>query len=101
MKDLSSFQRDIVIVLSGIGPCNGVEVRRELNEYYETTIYTGRLYDNLDWLSDNGWAEKRVQNSPGNEYRLSDCGRRRLEAGLQWRHELSTDKRSAVCLPHH
>ena len=54
MYDLTGFQRDLLTVTAGIEEPHGLAIKDELEKYYESEIYHGRLYPNLDTLVEKG-----------------------------------------------
>ena len=56
-RDLTAFQRNILIILSK-EPMYGLAIKRELEEYYGGEVNHGRLYPNLDELVELGFVEK-------------------------------------------
>lgn len=88
MHDLTAFQRDCLYVVSGLGGPKGLAVKEELETYYSTSVNHGRLYPNLEVLVEKGLVEKGSKDERTNEYRLTDRGRRELEARREW--ELET-----------
>lgn len=87
MEDLTAFQRDLLFVVSGLDEPNGLEVKAELEEYYETDIRHGRLYPNLDTLVDAELIEKGKHDQRTNKYLLTERGRRELRERLEWQDE--------------
>ncbi|MFP4174196.1 MAG: PadR family transcriptional regulator [Halobacteriales archaeon] len=90
MQDLTEFQKNILNVLVG-NPMCGVEVKRELDEYYDDEINHGRLYPNLDKLADRGYVEKRALDERKNEYVLTDGARHEIRDEIAWRFENYVD----------
>lgn len=68
MKELTSFQRDVLYALSSEEQMNGSDIRRELQEYYGLNVNNGQLYPNLDKLAENGLIEKIETDSRSNYY---------------------------------
>lgn len=89
MDDLTSFQRDLLVITAGMDEPNGLDIKDELEGYYESTIHHGRLYPNLDTLVDKSLVEKGQRNERTNIYRLSDRGRRELAARRSWENQYS------------
>ncbi|GGL45384.1 PadR family transcriptional regulator [Halarchaeum grantii] len=87
MHDLTGFQRDLLYVIGGLNEPNGLEVKDELEGYYETEIHHGRLYPNLDTLVDKGLVEKGEIDKRTNFYALTRRGRRELEARREWENQ--------------
>lgn len=86
--DLTSFQRDILIVLAGTNQCKGLKIKEELESYYEEEIHHGRLYPNLDALVDQGIIKKISLDGRSNGYSLSERGKAHIDARRHWESEL-------------
>ncbi|GAA0458860.1 PadR family transcriptional regulator [Halococcus morrhuae DSM 1307] len=84
MYDLTGFQRDLLYVAASEDEPNGLELKDELEDYYETEIHHGRLYPNLDTLVEKGLLEKGELDKRTNYYRLTQRGRREIEARREW-----------------
>lgn len=84
MNDLSSFQRDLLYVIAGIEEPYGVTIQEELEEYYDESIFSGRLYPNLDALAEKDLIEKGEYDLRTNRYSLTDHGLRKLKAHRNW-----------------
>ncbi|MFB6153779.1 MAG: PadR family transcriptional regulator [Halodesulfurarchaeum sp.] len=84
MDDLTGFQRDLLVVIAGLDQPNGLEIKDEVEEYYESPINHGRLYPNLDTLVEEGLVEKTQQDERTNAYRLTDEGWDLLEQRREW-----------------
>jgi DNA-binding PadR family transcriptional regulator len=84
MDDLTGFQRDLLTVIAGLENPNGLEIKSEMEHYYESTINHGRLYPNLDTLVDRGLVEKTKQDERTNAYRLTDSGADLLAERRDW-----------------
>jgi DNA-binding PadR family transcriptional regulator len=84
MHDLTAFQRDLLIVVSGLDEPHGLAVKDELEDYYETEIHHGRLYPNLDTLVEKGLVDKGKRDRRTNVYTVTARGRRDLNARKAW-----------------
>lgn len=84
MLDLTSFQRDILYVIRGLGDPHGLAVKDELEKYYDTEIYHGRLYPNLNTLVEKGLVKKGPLDKRTNFYTLTKRGQREVEARQEW-----------------
>lgn len=84
MNDLTAFQRDMLFVVSGLGAPKGVEVKDELDAYYESEIHHGRLYPNLETLIERGLISKGQKDNRTNEYTLTETGERAIEERREW-----------------
>jgi DNA-binding PadR family transcriptional regulator len=87
MHDLTAFQRDLLLAISGLDEPKGLDVKDVLEEYYGTEIRHGRLYPNLDTLVEEGYVEKGKVDRRTNFYRLSEWGLGELEARRRWEDE--------------
>ena len=76
MDDLTGFQRDLLTVIAGLENPNGLEIKSEMEHYYESTINHGRLYPNLDNLVEKGLIDKEEIDGRTNAYRVTRRGRR-------------------------
>lgn len=74
--ELTGFQRDLLAVerLSG-DRSNGVAVRQCLEQYHDSEVNHGRLYQNLRELIDEEYVEKRPLDGRTNMYRPTETGR--------------------------
>jgi len=90
MHDLTGFQRDLLVVISGLDEPHGLAIKEELEEYYESEVNHGRLYPNLDELVDKGLVEKGQKDRRTNVYHLTQRGRRELDARQEWESQYVT-----------
>lgn len=84
--ELTGFQRDLLVVierLSGDRP-NGVAVRQCLEQYHDSEVNHGRLYQNLRELIDKGYVEKRPLDGRTNMYRPTETGRAWIAVYGEW-----------------
>lgn len=84
MDDLTGFQRDLLTVIAGLDDPNGLEIKAEMEHYYESTINHGRLYPNLDTLVDRDLVEKTKQDERTNAYELTGDGADLLAERREW-----------------
>jgi DNA-binding PadR family transcriptional regulator len=91
MDDLTGFQRDLLVVIAGLDNPNGLDVKDELESYYESEVNHGRLYPNLDTLVEKGLVEKGQADQRTNFYTVSSRGRRELEARRDWENDYLDD----------
>ncbi|WP_070365935.1 PadR family transcriptional regulator [Halodesulfurarchaeum formicicum] len=84
MDDLTGFQRDLLTVIAGLEGPNGLEIKSEMEDYYESTINHGRLYPNLDTLVERDLVEKTKQDERTNAYHVTDDGLALLEERREW-----------------
>ncbi|MEF8771915.1 helix-turn-helix transcriptional regulator [Halodesulfurarchaeum sp.] len=84
MDDLTGFQRDLLTVIAGLEEPNGLEIKSEMEHYYESTINHGRLYPNLDTLVDRSLVAKTKQDERTNAYHLTESGASLLETRRDW-----------------
>ena len=92
MYDLTGFQRDMLYVAAGKDEPNGLAIKEELDEYYESEIHHGRLYPNLDELVDKGLIEKGQIDRRTNSYEVTQRGRREIEARREWEDQYVADE---------
>ena len=84
MYDLTSFQRDLLTIISGLSQPHGLAIKEKIDEYYETEINYGRLYPNLDELAEKGLVDKSKKDARTNEYQITRRGYRELTARHAW-----------------
>lgn len=84
MDDLTGFQRDLLVVIAGLDEPNGLEIKNEVEDYYESPINHGRLYPNLDTLVEEDLVEKTQQDERTNAYQLTDKGWDLIEERRDW-----------------
>lgn len=89
MQDLTAFQRDLLYVLAGIedgkhDEPHGLAIKEALEDYYYREIHHGRLYPNLDTLTDEGLVEKGKQDQRTNSYHLTDQGIECIRTRHDW-----------------
>ena len=82
-RDLTAFQRNILVILSEEA-MYGLAIKRELEAYYGAEVNHGRLYPNLDELVELGLVEKSELDKPTNQYELTADGRDAVLDQLEW-----------------
>ncbi|WP_435098274.1 PadR family transcriptional regulator [Halarchaeum sp. P4] len=82
-RDLTAFQKNILVVLSE-EPRYGLAVKRELEDYYDEEVNHGRLYPNLDDLVNKGLVEKSELDKRTNQYALTDDGLAAVLDDISW-----------------
>lgn len=82
--ELTNFRRDILIILAGGDVLKGLEIKEELEQYYEEEVNHGRLYPNLDELAEKGLIKKTAIDKRSNGYSLTDSGIIHINARRQW-----------------
>jgi len=90
MYDLTGFQRDLLVVISGLDEPHGLAIKEELEDYYESEVNHGRLYPNLDELVEKGLVEKGEKDRRTNVYHLTQRGDRELDARQEWESQYVT-----------
>ncbi len=84
MHDLTEFQRDLLFVIAGLDEPSGLEIKDELEEYYQENVRHGRLYPNLDTLVNARFVNKGQQDKRTNKYVLLDRGKREILTHMKW-----------------
>lgn len=87
MQDLTGFQRDLLYVIAGFDSPHGLAIKVELEDYYGKEVHSGRLYPNLDTLSEKGQHDQRT-----NSYTLTDRGQRELDTRREWETQYVADE---------
>lgn len=81
--DLTGFQRDLLLVVSGMERPSGQDVKTEL-ERQLGDITHARLYPNLDTLVEEGFVEKGEIDRRTNSYSLTESGFEALREYQRW-----------------
>ncbi|WP_224448715.1 PadR family transcriptional regulator [Haloprofundus salilacus] len=84
MYDLTGFQRDLLLVVSGLDSPHGLAIKDEIENYYESEIHHGRLYPNLDTLVQKGLVKKGTVDRRTNSYSITERGVREIRARNEW-----------------
>jgi len=82
--ELTQFQRDLLVLLGGMDTPSGLDLKKELESYYEDEIHHGRLYPNLDTLTEMELVEKEALDNRTNAYVITDYGLSCLRARRRW-----------------
>ena len=82
--ELTSFQRDILIVLAGSTGRNGLNIKNTLEQYYDSEVNHGRLYPNLDSLIELGYVAKQSVDGRTNSYALTELGHSLIDSRKKW-----------------
>ena len=86
--DLSKFQIRVLAVLNAAEreeeDLHGLGVRERLEAYYGIEINHGRLYPNLDTLTEQGLVERGEKDRRTNWYAITDDGRAVLVDETAW-----------------
>lgn len=96
MYDLTSFQRDLLYVISGLDSPHGLAIKEELEDYYITKIPHGRLYPSLDTLVEKGLVEKSEKDGRTNVYVVTRHGTREITARREWKGQYLDCAKSAT-----
>ncbi|MFC7008693.1 PadR family transcriptional regulator [Halalkalicoccus salilacus] len=84
MDELTGFQRDVLYISARLDEPNGLAIKDQLEDYYETTVDRGQLYPNLDSLVEKELIEKHQQGKRRNAYTLTAKGRHEITARREW-----------------
>lgn len=84
MDDLTAFQRDLLAVINHLDAPHGLGVKQEIEVLYREEVLHGRLYPNLDTLTEMGLIEKGEKDARTNEYRVTARGERELASHIAW-----------------
>ena len=84
IKHLSAFQRDILYVVSDLETPYGLGIKDALEEYYDEEVNTGRVYQNLSSLVDEGYLKKSAIDNRTNSYTLTETALQAIEHRHQW-----------------
>lgn len=82
--ELTSFQRDLLVVAAEKDRPSGQDIKGEIEAAYDAEITHGRLYPNLDTLAEKGYLEKGEIDRRTNYYDVSDRGMGALRDRREW-----------------
>jgi PadR family transcriptional regulator PadR len=66
---------------------HGLSIKEELERHYSDEINHGRLYPNLDQLTEIDLIEKGTIDKRTNSYALTERGRTQIEARHEWENQ--------------
>lgn len=81
--ELTSFQRDLLYVISGDEKPSGQEIKAELQTSMDEITH-GRLYPNLDTLVEKGYVEKGESDRRTNYYDVTEKGLAGIRDRREW-----------------
>jgi len=84
MYDLNGFERDVLYVAAGKDGAKGVDLRRELDKYYDVSVQDARLYTALDKLAEKGLVNKTGVDGRSNSYTVTEHGEQKIESRNDW-----------------
>lgn len=84
MNQLSRFQRDCLIVIAGTTDPSGLDIKSELEDYYNDHVNHGRLYPNLDKLVSYGYIVKESADNRTNTYTITSEGINCIQSHREW-----------------
>ncbi|MGQ3330790.1 hypothetical protein, partial [Halorubrum sp. FL23] len=84
VADLPAGHRDLLWVLSQMGPSESLPLKRALSNYYTDGIDSSRLYTILTELVENDLVIEHTRDHYLNEYRLTETVRRALSVRQAW-----------------
>jgi DNA-binding PadR family transcriptional regulator len=83
IRELTAFQRNILVVLAE-EPTYGLDIKSQMEDYYDDEVNHGRLYPNLDQLVELGLVEKGEIDKRTNEYALTEAGYAAIRDQVEW-----------------
>ena len=84
LTDLTGFQRDLLVVLSGMETPSGSELMQEIESAQDRSVLHGQLYSNLDDLVEEGYVEKGELDGRANYYAITNEGYEKLQDRHEW-----------------
>jgi DNA-binding PadR family transcriptional regulator len=84
IHELIGFQRDLLLVMSGLDEPSGQQIKEELEATSNQEITHGRLYPNLDTLVERGLVTKGEIDRRTNYYAISEKGIDSLQQHHDW-----------------
>lgn len=85
MRELTSFQRDLLVVTASLDDPSGVEVKRELEHGRDGSRPSSKVYSNFDDLVAKGLVAKGSHDGRTNAYSLTAEGVETLRSLYRWR----------------
>lgn len=82
--DLTGFQRDVLIIINGLGQPSGQEIKKTYEEGTQTETTHGRLYSNLNKLETHEYITKGDLDDRTNYYEITPSGKRMINSQLEW-----------------
>lgn len=79
----SGMRRDVCVILHGTGGMRGQATKSRLEDHYDERLDPKQFYGALDTLVSKGHVAERIEGVH-DVYELTDAGRDRLEAHLEW-----------------
>lgn len=109
MRELTGFQRDLLVVIAGLETPSGLDLKRELERSQDLSVLSSRIYNNLDELVSEGLIEKGINDGRTNSYSVTTAGVDAVRERYRWResylpvdevlraeHEPASPRRAAV-----
>lgn len=84
MFELTGFQRDLLVVASGLEKPSGQEIKDHIEDATGTQVKHGRLYPNLDTLVERGFLEKGQLDRRTNYYQITEKGSLAIQEQVEW-----------------
>ncbi|WP_089827822.1 PadR family transcriptional regulator [Halogranum amylolyticum] len=84
MFALSGFQRDLLVVASGLENPSGQQLKGQFEDEMGTEVKDGRLYPNLDTLVEQGLLEKGQRDRRTNYYQVTENGSSTIQEYVEW-----------------
>ena len=100
IRELSSFQRDVLFVVAGAESPSGQEIKRELEATTMEMVLPGQLYPNLADLADRDLVEKHAKDGRTSAYELTEDGSTVLGELCRWQLRRIQADASPVPLDH-
>lgn len=84
MKELTAFQRDTLHVVNRLEDPHGLAIKDQLESYYGKDVNHGRLYPNLNDLSEKSLIKVGTKDKRTNKYTLTQKGREKIRVRKEW-----------------
>lgn len=85
--DLTSFQYNLLVILTSMDEVSGRQLKQELEESVGNSLPHGRLYRNLDTLVEKDLVEKGRIDGRTNAYAITTEGEDAIRERFQWERE--------------
>lgn len=83
MHDLTTLQRDVLLVLSGTTNAVARQIKRELSKFYPDGASNGGIYSALEALVDRDFADVDTSGGP-KTYTITKTGLNAISAYAKW-----------------
>lgn len=84
LTNMSSFNINVLFIIAELGEPSGAEILERIKHISDVDANHGRLYPNLDQLSDQGYIVKGSRSRRTNYYTLTDKAINEMNSHVSW-----------------